>query len=116
MTDRLKQFETRGNLIAPIRLPEGEYQVFIRDHRCALCAGCLDARHVEDREWEIYCLDCGPAYEHTVISIYKADMVLVNRRVTPEPGPPRPAEVILKELGFYTRRARHDEDHSNYPV
>lgn len=88
------------NLLEPLRFEQpAEAEGFARRHRCALCLAPLNAT------WTgVFCPHCGPMYQHTVTSIHTAeqtisDRLIGEREMRPD-RKPRPADEILKELGF----------------
>ena len=93
------------NLIEPLALEEAEFQIFMRDNRCATCAGHLIGHHEPGRLYSAYCPEHGVIHSHNYISAYKAEQVKQGvidgtHELKDKPKVTRSAEEIIKELGF----------------
>ena len=100
-------FESREapNLLEPLKFEGHEFGVFIRDNRCALCAGHLLAEHTDDRKYVLYCPEHGYINDSNHISAYDADQVnqgIVDGKheLRDKPQKGKTEDEILKELGF----------------
>lgn len=93
------------NLLAPLTFDGPEYGIFIRDNRCATCAGHLIARHEPPRKYVVYCPEHGDINESNHISAHDAAQVeqgIIDGKheLKDKPQVTRSADEIIKELGF----------------
>jgi len=91
------------NLLEPLVFSDGEIDVFVRDHACALCLGHLNKRPTHDRRWLAICPQCGPVLQHNHTT--KAHAVQhtngCRTAMAELAGPSGKSEIeLLHDLGF----------------